>query len=146
MQTSVIRKRAAVDDDEEVLVGVADDEREGTEAGCHVEIRDGAVGVAGEGGLHGGHQRAILVEYIVHEKQVVPERPAEEGAAGSIVAGEVEGRVAAVRRLHAAEREGVPDGQVPASRRRAACVVVAAGLVANCCCDMQQGSCYDHGW
>lgn len=136
---NVFRNRAVIDECE-ILVGVADDERVGTEAGCHVKIRDGAVGVAGEGGLYGRHQRVILVENTVHAKQVVPERPAEERAAGSVVAGEVQHRVAAGHRLHAAEREGVTDGQVPASRRRAACVATGAGLVvANCCRGMHQG-------
>lgn len=97
------------------------------EAGRHVEVRDAASAVAGKSGLDGDHQRAVAVEYVEDAVEAIPERPAEVGAVG-VVACQLEGREAAVDRLHAGERERVRDAQVPASRRRAA-RVVAAGLV-----------------
>lgn len=109
-----LTRHGAVVEEHEALVGGADVEGEELEAGRHVEVGHGAAGVAGESGPHGGHHVVVRVGDVVDAEQVLPERVAQVGAAGGNVAGEVQGRVAAVERLHAGEGEGVPDGEAPA--------------------------------
>lgn len=127
-QLLVARDLAIVDEVEVVPVGGADVDREEAEGRGHVEVRDFTRPVAGEGGVHCHKHGVVVVEYALHEVQVVPERPAEVGAAIG-VACQLEGRVAALQRMHAEERERVRDVQASASRRRAAGVVAAGSPV-----------------
>jgi len=125
----VVGERAVVDEDEVRVGGGADVDRQEGEAGGHVEVRDVAPLVADEGrvDVDGHHEGVALVVDAEDAVQAVPERPGEVGAAGVGGARELEGREAAVERLHAAERERVRDAQVPACRRRAARVAGPTG-------------------
>jgi len=119
------RRHRTIVDEDEVLICVADVERE---AGEHVEAGDVARPVAGEGGL-GGHRQRVVVVYALDAVQVAAGCPGEVRAASFGVARQPEGRreAAVERRLHAPDPERVRYVQGPAHRRSPACATAAVG-------------------
>jgi hypothetical protein len=117
------RRPRAVRGEEEARVGAADGEQREREAAGHVEPGGAAGGALDQVGME-GHDGAVAVvdgeDAEVGAVQAGRRRRGRAGGVVVVVAGDGEGRVAAVGRLPAAQPERVLDGQVAACRRRAA--------------------------